>query len=83
MKERVPFAIHKNPLPHGRGSDGAESARAAKDGTRVAYISVLRALVKRLQASASVSDAERASLGITIPDPGSAPIGPLVHRLET
>ena len=54
----------------------AESARAAKDGARVSYISLLRSLVKRLQASPAVSDAERASLGITVPDPGSAPIGP-------
>lgn len=68
---------------HVTAQAAAQSARAAKDGARVAYIAQLRALVKRLQASASVSDAERASLGITIPDPGSAPIGPLVHRLET
>ncbi len=87
-KTRPPSPPHSPPKPpalpaHVTAQAAAESARAAKDGARVAYISVLRALVKRLQASASVSDAERASLGITIPDPGSAPIGPLVHRLET
>ncbi len=65
---------------HVTAQAAAQSASAAKSGSRVAYVTVLRALVKRLQASASVSDAERASLGITVPDPGSTPIGPPTTR---
>lgn len=61
---------------HVTAAAAATSARAAKDGARVSYVALLRALVRRLQASPDVSDAERASLGITIPDPGSGPIGP-------
>ncbi len=61
---------------HVTAAAAAISARAAKDGARVSYVALLRALVRRLQASPDVSDAERASLGITIPDPGSGPIGP-------
>lgn len=53
----------------------AQSARQTKDGARAAYLAVIRPLVRRLQASPSVSDAERAGLGITVPEP-SGPIGP-------
>jgi hypothetical protein len=48
----------------------AQSAKQAKSGARNAYVAVVRALVRRLQASPSVSDAERASLGITVPGQG-------------
>ena len=56
----------------------AVGARANKDGARVALTGVIRPLVRRLQASAPsvVSDQERASLGITIPDPSSTPVAP-------
>jgi hypothetical protein len=49
----------------------AQAARATKDGNRTALETLIRALVRRLQASLSVSDAERAALGITVPDAGA------------
>ena len=49
----------------------AQSARATKDANRTALEVLIRALVRRLQASPSVSDAERAALGITVPDTGA------------
>lgn len=57
-------------------ADAAQSARATKDAARVAYVSLVRSLVRRLQASPAVSDAERAALGITIPDGSGTPVGP-------
>ena len=54
----------------------AEGARANKDGARTTLTATIRPLVRRLQASTAVSDPERASLGITIPDPGSTPVAP-------
>jgi len=49
----------------------AQSARATKDANRTALEVLIRALVRRLQASPSVSDAEREALGITVPDTGA------------
>ncbi|MBI5706276.1 MAG: hypothetical protein HZC36_04730 [Armatimonadetes bacterium] len=46
----------------------AQAAREAKDISRAAYEVVLRRLVQRLQSSSSVDDAERAAMGITVPD---------------
>ena len=46
----------------------AQSARQAKDASRETLESAVRELVRRLQASGEVDDAERAALGITIPD---------------
>ena len=46
----------------------AQSARQAKDASRDALESAIRQLVRQLQASGDVDDAERAALGITIPD---------------
>ena len=54
----------------------AESARAAKDASRAGYVTLVRALVKRLQASPTIDDAERAALGITIPGQNPTPVGP-------
>ncbi len=54
----------------------AQSARAEKDAARAGYVSLVRSLVKRLQASPQVNDAERAALGITIPDSNPTPDGP-------
>jgi len=65
---------------HVTAAAAAQSARASKDGARVSYVTVLRDLVQRLQASAAVSDAERGALGITIPDPTLTPIGPPTTR---
>lgn len=46
----------------------AQSARQAKDDSRDQLESLIRRLVQKLQASSSVDDAERAALGITVPD---------------
>lgn len=61
---------------HITASAAALSARQAKDGARRGVEAAVRPLVRRLQASPAVSDAERASLGITVPDPGGTPVGP-------
>jgi len=65
---------------HVTASQNAQSARQAKDGARSGVETAVRPLVRRLQASPSVSDAERAALGITVPDPGGAPVGPPTTR---
>lgn len=46
----------------------AQSARQAKDVSRDTLETAIRQLVRQLQASGKVDDAERAALGITIPD---------------
>ncbi len=58
----------------------AQSARQAKDVARGGLEGVIRPLVGRLQASAAVDDAERAALGITVPDTIPTPVGPPVTR---
>jgi hypothetical protein len=57
---------------HVAAQANAQSARATKDGNRTTLEALIRALVRRLQASSSVSDAEREALGITVPDLGAA-----------
>jgi len=47
---------------------GAQSTRQGKDDSRDSFESVVRALVRQLQASPNVDDTERAALGITVPD---------------
>ena len=54
----------------------AKSATQQKNIDRAAAVSVVRALVGRLQASAAVDDTERAALGITVPDTEPTPTGP-------
>jgi hypothetical protein len=62
---------------HVAAVNAAKAAKQAKDEARAAYVGVIRPLVRRLQASAVVSDAERAALGITVrAEP--TPIGPPV-----
>ncbi len=46
----------------------AQSVRQAKDDSRDVLESAVRQLVRQLQASGDVDDAERAALGITVPD---------------
>lgn len=46
----------------------AQSARQAKDVSRDALESLIRVLVRQLQASGDVDNSERAALGITVPD---------------
>ncbi len=53
---------------HVAAQANAQSARATKDGNRTVFETAIRALVRRLQASPSVSDAEREALGITVRD---------------
>ena len=54
--------------------NAAKAAKQTKDEARSAYIAAIRPLVRRLQASAVVSDAEKSSLGITVAQ-ASSPIG--------
>jgi len=62
----------------------AQAARQAKDASRDTLESAIRQMVRRLQASSAVDDAERVALGITVSDPvrslytagiGSRPVG--------
>jgi len=69
-----------NYAAHNAAQAVAIGARANKDGSRTAFEAAIRPLVKRLQASASVSDPERASLGITIPDPTQTAVVPPTTR---
>lgn len=56
---------------HVAAQANAQSVRATKDANRAALEALIRALVRRLQASPDVDDAERAALGITVPDTGA------------
>lgn len=60
---------------HVAAQAAAQDARQQKDAARATFESAIRALVARLQASPAVSDAERAGLGITIPDTIPTPVG--------
>ncbi len=66
--------------------NAAQAARALKDMKRAAYEGAIRPLVKRLQASASVDDSEKAALGITVPDtiptPTAVPTSKPVIQVE-
>ena len=53
---------------HVAAQANAQSACATKDGNRTILETSIRALVRRLQASPSVDDAEREALGITVAD---------------
>jgi len=55
---------------HIAAKNAAQAAKQSKDEARRALASVIRPLVRRLQASPAVSDAERAALGITVPSAG-------------
>lgn len=46
--------------------NAVRAAKQTKDEARAAYVATIRPLVRRLQASPLVFDAERASLGITV-----------------
>jgi len=73
-----------------------QSARDGKDTYRTAVERAVGLLARRLQASPSVDDTERAALGITVPDKEPSPVGrpttrplarldcsqPLRHTLE-
>jgi hypothetical protein len=55
--------------------NAAKAAKQTKDEARAAYIALVRPLVRKLQASSVVSDAEKAALGITVAATPT-PIGP-------
>ena len=61
---------------HTAAQTAAQGARQAKDGARSAFEDTIRPLVRRLQASPDVDDAERAAMGITVPDREGSPEGP-------
>ena len=52
------------------------TAQAAAQAARSNVEAALRPLVRRLQSSAAVSDAERAGLGLTVPDRQPTPVSP-------
>ena len=60
---------------HVAAVNAAKAAKQSKDEARAAYVGTIRPLVRRLQASTVVSDAERAALGITVAQTPT-PIGP-------
>jgi hypothetical protein len=63
----------------------ARAAKQAKDDSRRVYIAVIRPLVRRLQASSVVTDAEKAALGITVaetPSPIGAPTTAPICTIE-
>lgn len=63
----------------------AKAAKQTKDEARAAYVSIIRPLVRRLQAAPQVSDAERAALGITVrqePSPIGAPTTSPICTIE-
>ena len=65
---------------HVTAQQTAKSATQQKNTDRVAIVSLVRALVGQLQASAEVDDTERAALGITVPDAEPTPTGPPTTR---
>jgi hypothetical protein len=58
----------------------AQAARQLKDDDRAGVEAAVRPLVRRLQASAAVSDTEKAALGITVPGANPMPGGPPTGR---
>jgi len=69
-----------NYTAHIAAQNAAETAAQSKRDAREAYVTAIRVLAGRLQASPSVSDPERAGLGITVPDREPTPIGPPTTR---
>jgi hypothetical protein len=51
---------------HTTAQASAQAAREAKDAARTTFVTEVRALVRRLQASPAVSDEERLALGINV-----------------
>lgn len=60
---------------HVTAANAAKAAKQAKDEARASYVSTIRPLVRRLQASTVVNDSEKAALGINVAATPS-PIGP-------
>ncbi len=68
---------------HVTAQQTAKSATQQKNTDRASVVTLVRALVGQLQASAAVDDTERAALGITVPDSEPTPTGPPVLTGET
>ena len=70
---------------HIAAANAAKASKQTKDEARAAYVATVRPLVRRLQASPLVSDAEKASLGITVaaaPSPIGAPTTAPIVSIE-
>lgn len=70
---------------HIAAKQAAQAAKQTKDEDRAALTAAIRPLVRRLQASADVTDAEKASLGITVaqtPSPIGAPTTAPIVSIE-
>jgi hypothetical protein len=65
---------------HLTAADSARAARVLKDDSRATFVAAVRSLVRRLQASSSVDNSERAALGITVPGENPSPEGPPESR---
>jgi hypothetical protein len=65
---------------HVTAQAAAESATENKDDKRKAFEGVIRPLVNRLQASTTVTDAQRQAMGITVRDTHHTPVGPPTTR---
>jgi len=72
----LPFEISNPQSPNRIPSPAVVQRRFGLSGLLLAaWMTLIRALVRRLQAGPSVSDAERAALGITVPDSGATAAG--------
>ncbi len=71
---------HADYLEHVAAQQAARSATQSKNASRRALVALVRPLVAKIQASAAVEDAERAALGITVPDRTRTPIGSPTSR---
>jgi len=60
---------------HTAAETAAQAARQAKDDAHAGLEGAIRPLVRRLQASPDVDNAERAAMGITVPDQELSPKG--------
>jgi len=55
--------------------DAAQAARQAKTESRTSLENAVRAVVRRVQASATVTNAQRQALGVTVKDKKPTPVG--------
>lgn len=54
----------------------ALAARTSKDTAKAALETVIRQMAQKVQGNLSVTDAQKAALGITVPDTHATPVGP-------
>ena len=59
---------------HLTASAAAQAARAAKDGERATYVTLLRSFSQQIQKRSGTTDEQRGGLGITIPDTEPTPV---------